>query len=87
MTTGMQIATITIITLFVSISVSSGIDKGIKLLSNANMILAVFFVFFILFLGNTIGLLKDLVENTGNYLASFIGDTFNLYAYEKQNET
>ena len=56
MTTGMQIATITIITLFVSISVSSGIDKGIKLLSNANMILAVFFVFFILFLGNITGL-------------------------------
>ncbi|MCR4941824.1 MAG: BCCT family transporter [Campylobacter sp.] len=86
MTVGMQIATIAIITLFVSISVSSGIDKGIKLLSNANMILAVFFVLFVLFLGNTTGILKDLVENTGNYLASFIGDTFNLYAYEKQNE-
>ncbi|AQW81503.1 BCCT family transporter [Campylobacter pinnipediorum] len=81
-----QIIFIAIITVLVTISVLSGLDKGIKILSNTNMALAILFLFFILFLGNTTELLKALVENTGNYISSFVGDTFKLYAYKKQND-
>lgn len=87
MTTGMQIAIIAIITVFVTLSATSGVDKGIKILSNTNMILAVLLVLFILFLGNTTYLLKSLLENTGNYITSFIGDNLNLYAYDKQKDS
>ena len=86
MTTNIQIITILIITVFVTISATSGVNKGIKILSLSNIFLAFLFVAFIFVLGNTTGLLKSLVENTGNYLTSFIGDNFNLFAYEKKNE-
>ncbi|ASM39146.1 MAG: BCCT family transporter [Campylobacter sputorum] len=82
-----QVLLIFAITIGVTLSATSGVDKGIKLLSNTNMILAVLFVIFILTLGETSMLLKSLIENTGIYLSSFIGDTFNLYAYEKQNDS
>lgn len=82
-----QVLLITAITIGVTLSATSGIDKGIKLLSNTNMILAVIFVIFILVLGETSTLFKSLIENTGIYLSSFIGDTFNLYAYEKKNDS
>ncbi|PSM51714.1 BCCT (betaine/carnitine/choline) family transporter [Campylobacter blaseri] len=87
MTSSTQIIFIAIITVLVTISATSGLDKGIKLLSNTNMILAVFIILFILLLGNTTGLLNSLVENIGSYMSSFLRDTFNLYAYEKQNES
>lgn len=82
-----QVLLIAAITIGVTISATSGVDKGIKLLSNTNMILAVLFVVFILILGQTSTLFKSLIENTGIYLSSFLSDTFNLYAYEKQNES
>ncbi|ASM40726.1 BCCT family transporter [Campylobacter sp. RM12327] len=82
-----QVLLIFAITIGVTLSATSGVDKGIKLLSNTNMVLAVLFAIFILILGETSTLLKSLIENTGTYISSFIGDTFNLYAYEKQNDS
>lgn len=86
MTAKIQIVTILIITVFVTISATSGVNKGIKILSLSNIFLAFLFVVFIFILGNTTGLLKSFIENIGIYLTSFIGDNFNLYAYEKKNE-
>lgn len=86
-TTNMQIAIIAIITIFVTLSATSGVDKGIKILSNTNMILAICLVLLVLIFGNTTHLLKSLLENTGNYITSFINDNLNLYAYEKQKDS
>ncbi|MCI6989424.1 MAG: BCCT family transporter [Campylobacter sp.] len=83
----MQVILIFAITVCVTLSATSGVDKGIKLLSNINIILAILIVIFIFVLGNTTSLLKSLIENTGNYLTSFLSDTFNMYAYEKQNDS
>ncbi|MHC5308666.1 BCCT family transporter [Myroides sp. LJL116] len=55
-----------------SISVFSGLDKGVKLLSNANMYLASAFMLTIFILGPTLFILKGYVQNTGSYLANFI---------------
>lgn len=82
-----QVIFIGIITILVTISATSGLDKGIKILSNTNMILAIFLVLFVLILGNTTNILNSLVQNTGAYLSSFLTDTFNLFAYEKQKES
>ncbi|MDL0088344.1 BCCT family transporter [Campylobacter gastrosuis] len=81
-----QIIFIAVITMFVMLSVISGLDKGVKILSNTNMAFALLFLAFILILGDTTELLKALVENTGNYISHFVGDTFKLYAYKKQND-
>jgi choline/glycine/proline betaine transport protein len=59
-----------------------GLDKGIKILSNFNIIIALFLLLFVLLFGDTTGLLRSFVQNTGNYLSSIVQKTFNLYAYE-----
>ncbi|MCR5536124.1 MAG: BCCT family transporter [Succinivibrio sp.] len=73
-----------IIMIFVIISATSGLDKGIKYISGTNILLAVLLMLLILFLGQTSMLFKVLVQNVGSYLSSFVHDTFNLYAYQQK---
>ncbi|MFC4700551.1 BCCT family transporter [Glaciecola siphonariae] len=65
------------------VSVVSGLDKGIRRLSEANMILAIGLLVFILLLGPTVFLLKAYLQNTGAYLSDIVRNTFNLFTYEK----
>lgn len=55
-----------------TISVFSGLDKGVKLLSRGNMILALSLMLLIFILGPTLYILKGYIQNTGSYLANFI---------------
>ena len=53
------------------ISVSAGLDKGIKLLSNFNIVVAVLLLFFVLFAGGaTLFILKGTFESFGSYLVN-----------------
>jgi len=81
----MHITLIIVLCLVATISAASGVDRGIKILSNANIALAICFMFLILFLGDTTQLLKSFVQN--DYVSTLISNTFNLYAYERQNES
>ncbi|WP_088330360.1 choline BCCT transporter BetT [Lacimicrobium sp. SS2-24] len=80
---GMQIFLIIGITLLAVISVATGLDKGIRRLSELNMALAVGLLGFVLLLGPTVFLLQAFVQNTGAYLSDLVGKTFNLFAYER----
>lgn len=65
------------------ISVTTGLDKGIRRLSETNMILAVALMVLVLALGPTVFLLQAYVQNTGAYLSDIVRNTFNLFTYEK----
>lgn len=78
-----QILLIIGVTLLAVISVTTGLDKGIRRLSELNMILAVLLLVFVLLLGPTVFLLQAFVQNTGAYVSELVGNTFNLFAYEK----
>lgn len=65
------------------VSVCSGLDKGIKRLSQLNMIMAVGLLLFVLVAGPSLFLLQALVQNTGAYLSDIVHNTFNLFAYQK----
>lgn len=65
-----------------TISVASGLDRGIRILSETNLLLAVVLLLFVLVLGPTVFLLQTFVQNTGAYLSDIVNKTFNLYAYE-----
>ncbi|WP_027896524.1 choline BCCT transporter BetT [Zestomonas thermotolerans] len=65
-----------------TLSVASGLNRGIRILSELNMGLAVLLLLFVLVLGPTVFLLKTFVQNTGSYLSEIVSKTFNLYAYE-----
>ncbi len=78
-----QVVLIIGITILATISVTTGLNKGIKKLSELNILLAVILLGFILLAGPTIFLLKAYIQNIGIYASNLLNSTFNLYAYEK----
>ena len=54
------------------ISATSGLDKGIKNLSNLNLIICFALMFYILFTGPTIAILETITLGIGDYLQHFI---------------
>lgn len=78
-----QVILILVITALATLSVTTGLDKGIKRLSETNLILAVGFMLFILIVGPTVFLLQAYVQNIGSYASNILSSTFNLFAYEK----
>ncbi len=51
----------------------SGLDKGIKRLSNLNMALCIGLMLYVLFTGPTIAILETITLGIGDYLQNFIG--------------
>jgi len=78
-----QIIIMCVITGLAVISVATGLDKGIKVLSETNMLLAVILLMLIFILGPTVFLLQAYLQNIGDYLADIVHNTFNLFAYKK----
>jgi choline/glycine/proline betaine transport protein len=79
----MQVVLIAAVTALAAVSVATGLDKGIRRLSELNMSLAVILMLLVLFLGSTVFLLQALIQNTGAYLSDIVRVTFNLFAYQK----
>ncbi|MGA6099758.1 BCCT family transporter [Stutzerimonas marianensis] len=77
-----QIALIAGTTVLATISVVTGLDKGVRRLSELNLTLAVLLVLVVLVAGPTVFILQTFVQNTGSYLSDIVNKTFNLYAYE-----
>ncbi len=78
-----QIIIMCVITSLAVISVATGLDKGIKILSETNMVLAIVLLLLIFVLGPTVFLLQAYLQNIGDYLADIVHNTFNLFAYKK----
>lgn len=70
--TNTQIGIILFITLIATISVVTGLKKGVKFLSRMNLILALIFLLFVLFLSDTIKVFSIFIESTGMYFQRFI---------------
>lgn len=71
------------VTALAVVSVTTGLDKGVRRLSELNIVLAVLLLLFVLLLGPTVFLLQAFVQNTGAYVSDLVSNTFNLFAYEK----
>ena len=67
-----QIIIISLITLIGLTSVCLGLDKGIKRLSQINMILASSLMAFIFIFGPTVFILNALIQNFGSYVNTLI---------------
>ncbi|AKS19141.1 BCCT family transporter [Xanthomonas campestris pv. campestris] len=59
----------------------SGVEKGVRWMSDINMLLAIALLLFMLFAGPTQYLLNALMQNLGDYLGSVVGKSFDVYAY------
>lgn len=78
------IVMVTVMTLAV-ISAVSGVGKGVKILSETNLILAAALMLFVLSTGPTLHLLASFSNNLGNYLANLVQLSFKTYVYEPDN--
>jgi len=67
----MQVIIITVITAIATISVVSGLDHGIKRLSEFNMLAAALLLLFVIVVGPSLFILNGLVQNIGEYLNDF----------------
>jgi len=67
-TTAFAVILIGAITSLAVISIATGLDKGVKILSMANMYTAGAFMLFLLILGPTVYILKAFTQNIGFYL-------------------
>ncbi len=75
------IGLIIIITCFAITSVVSGVGRGIKWLSNANLILAGVFLISVLVLGQTFFILREFVQNLGGYFGDVLTLSFDTSAF------
>ncbi|GAB3463530.1 BCCT family transporter [Streptomonospora sediminis] len=76
-----QVAIIAAITVIAVTSVSLGLDRGVRRLSNINIVLAVGLLLFIMATGSPLFLVRGIIESVGTYASwlvplSFWNDTF-----------
>lgn len=67
-----QIAIVIGVTFLAIISVMRGLDGGVKVLSNINMVLALLLLIFVILTGPTLAILKGILSTTGAYLSNLI---------------
>lgn len=79
---GYQVSIVIVIMIIAILSATSGLDKGVKFLSQVNIVAAVIFMLFILLLGPTVFLLGSFSEGIGYYINQFFDLTFNTHSYE-----
>ncbi len=82
-----QIAIVIIIIFISIISSITGLGKGVKLLSQINIISAIVLMLFVLFAGPTVYLLGTFSEGFGNYLSSFIALTFDTHSFDPSRQS
>ena len=61
---------------------TSGVDRGIRWISELNLWSAIAMMIYILFTGQTAFLLNALVENIGQFFVTFLSRTLQTFAYE-----
>ena len=80
-TRNVQLILIATITLAATISLVTGVDKGIRRLSELNMILALILLVFVFIVGPTGYIMDGFTDSVGRYLSDFVGRTFRLDPY------
>ncbi|SDK40724.1 BCCT family transporter [Lacicoccus qingdaonensis] len=75
---------IAVVTVLFLISAWSGLSKGIQYLSNLNMILAAMLFIVILVVGPTILILNMMTAGTGQYLGTFLTQSFDVAPLNEQ---
>ncbi len=76
-TNKVAVIVILIMTVLFIITAVSGVEKGMKHASNANLVLAGLLMLFVLAVGPTIFILNAFTRSTGDYLFNFITMTFH----------
>ena len=83
---GAQIGLVVLAVAMAAISATTGVDKGIRFLSQLNVILALGLAAFVLLTGRTSFILNAVVMNVGDYAQTFPRKTMETFAFEGATE-
>jgi glycine betaine transporter len=81
-----QLIIIAIVTVLFIISASTGLNKGIKYLSNVNIVLAIGLMFFLLFAGPTNFIMDVFTQTLGSYIQNLPSMSFTLGPYSETKQ-
>ncbi len=83
----LAVAVIAVLTLCFVLSAVSGVEKGIKYLSNANAIAAAVLVFFLFVVGPTVFIMGTFTTTMGDYLTQLPSMAFNTGVYDSEAQS
>ncbi|MBR7743847.1 choline BCCT transporter BetT [Phycicoccus sp. BSK3Z-2] len=84
--TGAQIALAVLAVVMAAVSATTGVDKGIRLLSQLNVVLALGLAAWVLVTGNTAMLLNATVANVGDFVRTFPAKTMETFPFTDNAE-
>ncbi|MEO6031126.1 MAG: BCCT family transporter [Burkholderiaceae bacterium] len=77
-----QLGIIAVVVLLAGISAVTGLDKGVRVLSEFNLSLSFLLLAFVIVAGPTVFILQALSANIGNYISSLVQLSLRTFAYE-----
>ncbi|MEC5422836.1 BCCT family transporter [Virgibacillus sp. C22-A2] len=83
----LQLIIIGIVTILYMISAMTGLNRGIKYLSNVNVILAIMLMLFLLFLGPTTFIMNLFTTSFGSYLQNLPSMSLRMTPFHEDNTT
>jgi choline/glycine/proline betaine transport protein len=84
--TAAQIGLIAVAVVLSTVSAVAGVDRGIRRLSELNVVLAVVLMLYMLFVDSPLRLLNSLILNIGDYVSRFPSMTLNTFAYDQPTD-
>jgi glycine betaine transporter len=82
-----QLIIVAVVTILFIISASSGLGKGIKILSNANMYLAIALLILMFIAGPTILILNMFTDSLGSYIQNIVHMSFRIAPLNEEHRT
>ncbi|WP_413381101.1 BCCT family transporter [Alkalihalobacillus sp. 1P02AB] len=79
-----QLAILVVVTVLFMISALTGIEKGIRILSNLNMILALILLLFVFIFGPTVAILNLYTDTLGGYIQNFFQMSFRIAPFNTE---
>jgi len=81
-TAAFRVGLIVVVVGLAGLSAASGLDKGVRRLSEINLTLTFILLGFVLIFGPTVYLFQAFSENIGNYLSNLVSLSLRTFAYE-----
>lgn len=76
-----QVLIVVGITAILLISISAGLDKGMKRISSANLAMSAAIMIFMFCVGPKLAIMNGMVEGVGNYLSNYVHDSLSIGAF------
>ena len=76
-----RIGLVVVVVVLAGVSAATGLDKGVRILSEINLSLALLLLAFVLVCGPTVYLLQAFSDNIGNYVSHLVELSFRTYTY------